>query len=788
MRFQCPNCLSVVAIEDSEAGQAVACGRCSSVIVVPASRLAANAVIDDFVIEKEIGKGGLATVYLAHQISLDRPVALKILHEQYSSDEDFITDFIREARAAAQLNHPNIVQAYAVGQEDNIYYFAMEYVQGTTLKNVLTHSGRLVIDRALMITREIAKALDFAWQNKQLVHRDVKPDNIIVTETGQVKLADLGLARVSTDITQSGEGEILGTPQYIAPEMLLGRSADNRTDVYSLGATLYHAVTGQYPFSGNTAGEIARKHISERLKAPKQLVSEIPDPVSRLIEIMMAKRPGQRIQSSADLLDELKRVGRGKPPAHPYDRSYQEPIDLERVDDEMAAEITVDGSERQPKTALDRLQARKARPGTTGVGGRIRISAKGTDKAAKTSAKVHTISRKENVPAPSTPVRTGSGRDSQAPATAEAAPPVPLRPGRRKKSTVFLRWLIALLVAVAVIAVIAVAVIAQHKRRLEPVRTWLDQGLTMEQAMAVFELERFVIANRPYEQILAQAKDIKAAFPASAAVHKAVQALAAPGLEQEARELRRQKHEEELTAWRSRSRELMEEARRLAREQAEAQRQQELEEQRQREREAEAQQQRELEEKLTAERIALRNDVIRMCRQYNFADAKIRLTPMSHSLLEEFRDWAVNKQQTIELAERAVNLVRDSGNLLQGTRISVASSPRPGEIVSVGPLYINAIIRDTIYERGVRQEEEKITPVIVPFETIETPQMLRYIDTAWQQQNGSKDELNLLKGAFLLARGENLALSEQLLRETSMRDQAQPMLAEIAAMRNATEF
>ena len=166
MRFQCSNCLSIVAIDDSESGQAVACGNCSQVIVVPMARTAPGAVISDFVIEKELGKGGLATVYLAHQISLDRSVALKILHQQYADDAEFIIDFIREARAAAQLNHPNIVQAHAVGEENGIHFFAMEYVQGTTLKNVLAHSGRLVVDRALMICREIATALDFAWKNK----------------------------------------------------------------------------------------------------------------------------------------------------------------------------------------------------------------------------------------------------------------------------------------------------------------------------------------------------------------------------------------------------------------------------------------------------------------------------------------------------------------------------------------------------------------------------------------------------------------------------------------------
>ena len=261
MRFQCSHCAGILAIDDCQPGEAVACGHCGSAVAVPATRVSTGAVIGDFVIREKLGEGGMGSVYLAHQISLDRAAALKILHPRYGGDAGYIQQFLREARAAAALNHPHIVQAYAVGDDDGLFYFAMEYVRGSTLKQVLMHGGRLVPERALQIAQQVASALDFAWQHQGLIHRDIKPDNIILTDDGTVKLADLGLARKMTDIASDGTQELYGTPQYISPEQLLGYAGDNRSDIYSFGATLYHALTGRFPFQGSDPGDIAQRHL-----------------------------------------------------------------------------------------------------------------------------------------------------------------------------------------------------------------------------------------------------------------------------------------------------------------------------------------------------------------------------------------------------------------------------------------------------------------------------------------------------------------------------------------------
>ncbi|MBR4076726.1 MAG: serine/threonine protein kinase, partial [Lentisphaeria bacterium] len=157
-------------------------------IDTPVSRVAPGAIIADFIIQKELGRGGMGVVYLAHQISLDRPSALKVLSENYANDAQFVGNFIKEARAAAKLNHPHIVQAYAVGEDEGIFYFAMEDIDGKTMKEVLKEQQLIPADQALLIVQQIAEALDYAWREQKLIHRDIKPDNIMLTNSGRAKL------------------------------------------------------------------------------------------------------------------------------------------------------------------------------------------------------------------------------------------------------------------------------------------------------------------------------------------------------------------------------------------------------------------------------------------------------------------------------------------------------------------------------------------------------------------------------------------------------------------------
>ena len=312
MRFQCSSCGRIVAVDDIDAGIMVQCGHCGSVVQVPPTRLSRGSVIADFIIRRAIGQGGMGTVYLSHQITLDRPAALKILAESYANNAEFVALFIKEARAAAKLNHPHIVQAYAVGEDDGLLYFAMENIDGETMKDVLEREGAIPVDQALNIIQQIAEALNYAWIEQKLIHCDIKPDNIMLTSTGRAKLADLGLARVTGDMSDADDDEVMGTPQYISPEALTGAPMDTRSDIYSLGATFYQFVTGRLAFDGNTAAEIAKKHLTEPLIPPRSVNKDIPESVSRIIMKMMAKNPSMRYQDASELIDDLRNARRGK--------------------------------------------------------------------------------------------------------------------------------------------------------------------------------------------------------------------------------------------------------------------------------------------------------------------------------------------------------------------------------------------------------------------------------------------------------------------------------------------
>ncbi|MFA6479949.1 MAG: protein kinase [Victivallaceae bacterium] len=314
MRFQCPFCRGIVAVDNSQMGEEVQCGHCDEIVTVPTSRLATGSVIADFIIMEELGRGGMGVVYLAHQISLDRPAAVKILQESYANNAEFVVNFIKEARSAAKLNHPHIVQAYAVGEDEGIFYFAMEYIDGETMKAVLRREKILTTEKAVTIIQQIAEALDCAWKEQKLVHRDIKPDNIMLTKNGRAKLADLGLSRVAGDVEDEDEDEVMGTPQYISPEHLTGAPMDVRSDIYSLGATFYQFVTGRFPYEGNSATEIAKKHIEANLVPPIIVNPKVPEAVSQIIVKMMKKDVAERYQDAEELVEDLRMFRRGKLP------------------------------------------------------------------------------------------------------------------------------------------------------------------------------------------------------------------------------------------------------------------------------------------------------------------------------------------------------------------------------------------------------------------------------------------------------------------------------------------
>jgi len=250
-----------------------------------------------------LGEGAMGSVYKARQLSLDRDVAIKVLSPELANDDSYVSRFMTEARAVARLNHTNIISGIDVGDADGIKYLVMEYADGMTVASLLRRGGALDEERALMIAMQMARALDHAHRNN-LIHRDVKPDNIIITKDGIAKLCDLGLARLES---AEGEAARMGTPAYMSPELARGdTSTDERTDLYSLGATLFHVVTGQTPFEGNDAAAVMAKHLTEPAPAASALVPEVSPGTSALIQQLMAKQRTDRVATAKDLVGVLE--------------------------------------------------------------------------------------------------------------------------------------------------------------------------------------------------------------------------------------------------------------------------------------------------------------------------------------------------------------------------------------------------------------------------------------------------------------------------------------------------
>ena len=255
-------------------------------------------------LEKLVGSGGMSNVFRAHDRLLERTVALKILHEQYTRDEDYVERFRREARAVAKLAHPNIVTVIDRGEQDGRQFIVFEYIDGPNLKE-LTRNGPLEMHEAIGLTLQVARALSFA-HDRGLVHRDVKPQNVLLNEDGQAKVTDFGIAR-SLDVqgvTQTGT--VLGTSDYIAPEQARGQTVDPKTDIYSLGVVLYELLVGEVPFSGDNFVAVAMRHVSEPVPSVLENRPDCPARLDLAIQRAMAKDPNDRFESMDEFVAELE--------------------------------------------------------------------------------------------------------------------------------------------------------------------------------------------------------------------------------------------------------------------------------------------------------------------------------------------------------------------------------------------------------------------------------------------------------------------------------------------------
>lgn len=260
---------------------------------------------------EQLGGGGMALVYKAKCTLLNRIVTVKVLRPEFTSDQEFVDRFRREAQSVAKLSHPNIVSVYDVGEEDGIYYIIMEYIDGRTLKEVIMEKGKLPVNEAVQISEQICQGIGHAHENG-IVHRDIKPHNILITKSGLVKVTDFGIARAVTAATVTHTGNIIGSVHYFSPEQAKGEDAGVRSDIYSAGVVLYEMLTGKVPFDGETPISVAIKHIQEKPVPPSHIERDISPELERVVMRAMEKDPILRYQTAFEMASDLKTVLEGR--------------------------------------------------------------------------------------------------------------------------------------------------------------------------------------------------------------------------------------------------------------------------------------------------------------------------------------------------------------------------------------------------------------------------------------------------------------------------------------------
>lgn len=421
--------------------------------------------IGGFELIEKLAEGGMGAVFKARQISLDRIVALKVLPPALLSCPEDIELFKVEARAAAKLKHDGLAQIYEAGEADGVYYFAMEFVDGETSLQRISKRGCIPEAEALSIVERVAEALDYAWTSEGLIHRDVKPSNILIDHDGRVKLIDLGLVKAHGNTTTvTTENDVMGTPYYCSPEQAEGKPIDCRSDMYALGATLYHMVTGNMPFAHAVGIGAMIQHITGSLPDPRAINSSLTPKIAHLIAIMMAKKAYDRPNDWKAIIEDIRLVKEGKPPIRKVDATIPSTIALTDLPEAGAQQSGIQESttpesgpkkvviKKKPKTPEQpkKIQIKKPEP---------KEAQPKADAAPKKQFRIKTAKPATDQPGEDTPANARPIRSR-------------VQPRRESKSIIPVIIIMLLIVVGAVVGVIASSNKKANEREVVRIQAW----------------------------------------------------------------------------------------------------------------------------------------------------------------------------------------------------------------------------------------------------------------------------------------------------------------------------
>ncbi|MBQ6472211.1 MAG: serine/threonine protein kinase [Victivallales bacterium] len=715
MRFQCSLCQNILDIADCQPGDIVRCGNCQQLVQVPVELTDPGAILGELLIKEQIAEDAFGTLHLAHQLNLDRDVVMRVLSPQLAADEKTVEQFTTEAKAAASINSPNLVQTYAVQSHQGLTCVVMERINGASLEERLKNEP-LSAPKAVELALGLATALASASKEKGLLHRDIQPSNILFAEDGTPKLSSLGLIPKSVEFTPDGEMELFISPIYMAPELMLGGQPSVQSDIYSLGATLYHALAGHPPYIADSPGEAAPMHITEPLIPLEEAQPTTPGPLAKLVDGMLAKRPRDRYADYDELLADINLAKEGKPLKHVIPPTAQQPVTGNDADDTQSA---------RPKLKVAK-------------GGGIKLAS------------------------------SGGGAPAPKRKATDAAP-------KKNTGAIVAIAVVAVLVVVGIVLAVVLAGGKKEPAQQAGPANPAEPGAGFNLAALTAKIEQGADAVELRKEI----QEAQATIAPSTREAAELAAAVAPFVEQDLEKTRAEGLHALKSTWnqlsaaaKSKAAREQAEAERAAEEAAKAKEEKEAQA-------AEEARQKHQKAQFEANQKRIRKEIVEMANRYEFNTADNLFGAMVESEDEDAAAWSQGWINALEKAGKLYQAIRNSKDKYQGTEIPMLGSKQPWIVEEIIFDTINVSFTTIRTDKRSKREVKDVVNDTLNLRTLVPFQIFALAKAAADKGEIDQDSLMMYECCFLVLQGANLNLAKGFLEKHKEESEAAFLLAEI---------